>query len=238
MLLENITMSDFKKGLKKTRTIIIPFGTVEEHGCHLPLSTDTIQVYEVVKEVAKRMPVFVAPPIHYGVLTSTVKHPGSIGITTNTLRGLVRDIVKSAYDKGLRNFLLISGHAGGIHMSALREVGEELLDELRRLRIAVVSEYELIKTEGKVLVETGDDSHAGEIETSRLLYLAPELVKGRAKKEYPAFPTPILVKDKVKYWPGGVWGDPGKATREKGERLFLVAVDKVVEITKRLERIK
>ncbi|MEK6539196.1 MAG: creatininase family protein, partial [Deltaproteobacteria bacterium] len=49
MLLENITMSDFKKGLKKTKTIIIPFGTTEEHGSHLPLSTDTIQVYEVVK---------------------------------------------------------------------------------------------------------------------------------------------------------------------------------------------
>jgi len=76
--LENITMADFKKGLKKIKTIIIPFGTIEEHGSHLPLSTDTIQVYEVVKEVAKKVKVFVAPPVHYGVLTSTRKHPGAL----------------------------------------------------------------------------------------------------------------------------------------------------------------
>ena len=63
MLLENITMADFKKGLKRIKTIIIPFGTIEEHGSHLPLSTDTIQVYEVVKEVAKKVKVFVAPPV-------------------------------------------------------------------------------------------------------------------------------------------------------------------------------
>ncbi|MBI5875470.1 MAG: creatininase family protein, partial [Deltaproteobacteria bacterium] len=81
MLLENITMSDFKKGLKNTKTLIVPFGTVEEHGSHLPLSTDTIQVYEVVKEAAKRIKVFVAPPLHYGVLTSTRNHAGSIGIS-------------------------------------------------------------------------------------------------------------------------------------------------------------
>lgn len=79
MLLENITMTDFQKGLKKTKTLIIPFGTVEEHGSHLPLSTDTMQVYEVVKEAAKRVSVFIAPPVHYGVLTSTRDHAGSIG---------------------------------------------------------------------------------------------------------------------------------------------------------------
>lgn len=88
MLLENITMADFKKGLKKTKTIIIPFGTIEEHGSRLPLSTDTIQVYEVVKKVAEKMPVFVAPPLHYGVLTSTKNHAGSISISANSLRML------------------------------------------------------------------------------------------------------------------------------------------------------
>ena len=81
MLLEDITMADFENGIKKTKILIIPFGTIEEHGSHLPLSTDTIQVYEVVKEAAKRVPAFVAPPLHYGVLTSTRQHPGSIGIS-------------------------------------------------------------------------------------------------------------------------------------------------------------
>ncbi|MBI5048418.1 MAG: creatininase family protein [Deltaproteobacteria bacterium] len=238
MLLENITMADFQKGLKKTKTIIIPFGTVEEHGSHLPLSTDTMQVYEVVKEVAKRVKVFVAPPVHYGVLTSTREHPGSIGISANSLRMITRDIVKSAYSKGLRNFILISGHAGNIHMSALREVGEELIDELDDIKIAVISEYDMIRKESEKFVETKDDGHAGEIETSRILYLAPQLVKGMAREEYPKLPKPFLVRDKVKYWKGGVWGNPVKATREKGEKLFLFSVMKVAEVVKKVEKMK
>lgn len=238
MLLENITMADFRKGLKKTKTLIIPFGTVEEHGSHLPLSTDTMQVYEVVKEVAKRIRVFIAPPLHYGVLTSTRDHAGSIGISANSLRMIARDIIKSAYDKGLRNFILISGHAGNIHMSALKEVGEEIIDEFDDIKIAVISEYDMIKKESDKFVETKDDGHAGEIETSRILYLAPHLVKGRAKEEYPQLPKPFLARDKVKYWKGGVWGNPAKATREKGEKLFLFSVDRVVEIVKRIEKIK
>ncbi len=238
MLLENITMSDFKKGLKKTKTLLIPFGSIEEHGSHLPLSTDTIQVYEVVKEAAKKVNVFVAPPLHYGVLTSTRQHAGSIGISPDSLRMITRDIIKSAYSKGLRNFILISGHAGSIHMSALREVGEELIDEIDNIRIAVISEYDMIVKEGRKLVETKEDGHAGEIETSRLLYLAPDLVKGRAKEEYPKFLTPFIVKDKVKYWKGGVWGNPKKASKEKGKKLVKVSVDKVVEIVKGIEKVK
>ncbi|MBI5327814.1 MAG: creatininase family protein [Deltaproteobacteria bacterium] len=238
MLLENSTMAEFKKGIKKTKTLIIPFGTVEEHGGHLPLSTDTIQVYEVVKEAARRVMVFVAPPVHYGVLTSTRKHPGSIGISANSLRMITRDIIKSAYDKGLRNFILISGHAGNIHMSALREAGEEMIDEIENIRIAVISEYDMIRGESERFVETKDDGHAGEIETSRLLYLAPQLVKGRAREEYPELPKPFLVRDKVKYWKGGVHGNPAKATREKGEKMFLFSVESVVEIVKKIEKIK
>lgn len=236
MLLENITMSDFQKGLKKTQTLIIPFGTIEEHGSHLPLSTDTMQVYEVVKEVAKRVPVFIAPPLHYGVLTSTRDHAGSIGISANSLRMITRDIIKSAYDKGLRNFILISGHAGNIHMSALREVGEELIDEIEDVGIAVISEYDMIREGSDKFVETKDDGHAGEIETSRILFLEPGLVKGRGKEEYPKLPKPFLARNKVKYWKGGVWGNPSKATVEKGEKLFHYSVKRILEIVKRIEK--
>lgn len=238
MLLKNITMTDFQKGLKKTKTLIIPFGTIEEHGSHLPLSTDTIQIYEVVKEVAKKVAVFVALPLHYGVLTSTRDHAGSIGISANSLRAITRDIIKSTYAKGLRNFILISGHAGNIHMSALREVGEELIDEIEDIKIAVISEYDMIREESEKFVETKDDGHAGEIETSRILYLAPQLVKGRAKKEYPRLPKPFLTRDKVKCWKGGVWGNPAKATKRKGEKLFHYSVERVLGVVKKIEKIR
>lgn len=228
MLVEEMTMNDFAASLE--RVLIIPSGTVEEHGRHLPLSTDTMVVWAVAREVEDRVPVLLAPPLHYGVCTSTSMHPGTIGISFDTMRALVRDIVRSAFDKGLRRFLILSGHGGGSHLTAIKEAGEELVREFDCLKLALLSLYELVAEEIGGIVETEKDSHAGEIETSLMLYIRDELVKGRSLEEYPRFPGPFLVRDKVRYWRGGVWGDPGKASKEKGERVFRIMVDKVVDL--------
>ena len=71
-----------------------------------------------------------------------------------------------------------------------------------------------------------------------MLYLAPELVKGRAAEEYPKIPKPFTVRDKVKYWPGGVWGNPQKATREKGEKAMKLITDKIIDILGMIEKMK
>ncbi len=230
MILENITMEDFKRHLKKTKTVIFPFGTVEEHGKHLPLNTDTLIVYEILKRLIKKRKVFLAPPVYYGVCTSTNQHPGTISISAETLRRLTYDLVKDAYNKGLRNFILISGHGGGLHMYAIKEVAEVLIEELKGAKIAVISPYDVLRKELSELAETPNDSHAGEIETSLVLALAPELVKGRSKEEYPKMPKPFVVKNKLRYWRGGVWGDPGKASREKGEEAIRLIIQKVVDV--------
>jgi creatinine amidohydrolase len=235
MIIEEMTMTEFEEGLQRTRSVYIPFGSVEEHGPHLPLSTDTIQAYEVGKRAAERIPLFVAPPVHYGNCRSTSRHPGTISISTATLKPILKDIVRSLRGHGLQNFVVLTGHAGGAHRMALQDAGEELLAELEGIRVAVVTEYELASREGKDLVETPGDSHAGEIETSRILHTHPHLVKGTAPKEYPAFPPGVLVRDKRKYWPGGVWGDPGKASADKGKQIEDLVVRKVVELVAFLE---
>jgi creatinine amidohydrolase len=119
---------------------------------------------------------------------------------------------------------------------ALQDAGEELIGRFDDISIAVVSEYDLAKEEGRGLIETPDDSHAGEIETSRILHSHPMLVKGSAPREFPAFPPGILVRDKRRYWPGGVWGDPGKATAEKGAKLEELVVDRLIDLVRELER--
>ena len=238
MLLEEITMADFKRAIRETKTIIVPYGTVEEHGKHLPLSTDTLVMTEVAKVVAERVDVFVAPPIHYGVCTSTGHHPGTIGITPDTVRAITLDIVRDGYRKGLRRFILISGHAGGLHIGAMREAGERLIEELQGVQIGALSIYDLIWSEIAAIAETSNDSHAGEMETSLILHLAERLVKGRSKEEYPKLPKPFLAREKVKCWPGGVWGNPNAASKEKGERLFTIMVEKVVELVRQINRLK
>lgn len=237
-MLKDVTMAEFKKGLKKTKTLIVPYGTVEAHGLHLPLNTDTLIIEEVLKRASGRINAFIAPCVNYGVCTSTGLHPGTVGITPETLRRVTVDVVKDAYKKGLRNFMLVSGHGGGLHVSAMKEAAEGLVNELKGIRMAAFSIYDAMGKELRELSETQNDSHAGEMETSAVLYLSPKLVKGRSKEEYPNLPKPFIVRDKKKYWPGAVWGNPKKATREKGEQLISIMTDKIVMLARRFEKVK
>jgi creatinine amidohydrolase len=235
MLIEDMTMTEFEAGLVTCRTVYIPFGSVEEHGSHLPLSTDTIEAYEVGKRAAERIPLFVAPPVHYGCCRSTARHPGTISISTGTLKAILKDIVRSLHSHGVRNFIALTGHAGGSHKMALQDAAEELVAEIPGINMAVVTEYDLAKEAGAHLIETRGDAHAGEIETSRIMHSHPHLVKGLGEPEYPSFPTGIIVRDKRSFWPGGVWGDPTKASAEKGRMIESLVAGKVVDLVKALE---
>jgi creatinine amidohydrolase len=236
-ILENITMSEFKKYLKKTKTIVFPFGTIEEHGKHLPLNTDSLIIQEALKLAAKQKKFFLAPVVPYGVCTTTKNHPGTISISPGTLRKLSFDLVTEAYKKGLRTFLLISGHGGSLHMSAMKETAEVLVEKLDGIKIAVLSPYDVLWKELSEVSETPNDSHAGELETSIMLYLSPRSVKGRSPEEFPNIPRPLIVKDKMRYWPGGVWGNPNKASEEKGATAINLIVDKIVEIIEKIEKL-
>lgn len=238
MIIQDSTMKEFRQGLKKSKTLLLPFGTIEAHGEHLPANTDSLIIDEAVKKAAAATGAFAAPVIPYGVCTSTALHPGTLGISPDTLRALTKDIVRDAHQKGLRNFILISGHGGSIHVSAMKEAAEELLYGLEGIKIAALSIYDVIMKEAAGLVETRNDSHAGELETSIVLYLRPGLVKGRSKEEYPNFPKPFLSKGKLKYWPGAVWGNPSKADAEKGKKIFSLMVEKTIELVSAIEKLK
>lgn len=235
MLITDLTMDEFTAGLAKTRTVLIPFGSTEEHGPHLPLDTDTIQAYAVAQRLAERRPIFIAPPVHYGVCRSTSGHPGTLSISTTTLRALVLDIAAALYAQGLRNIILLTGHAGVTHCATLTDAGEQLLANYPDLRVAVLNEYQLAAETGRHIIETPNDAHAGEIETSRILYSHPHLVKGSATEDYPDFPKGILVRNKRHFWKSGVWGNPGKATADKGKRLEVVVVEALEVLVAQLE---
>ncbi len=235
MIIEEMTMPEFEAGLTETRIVLIPFGSVEEHGPHLPLSTDTFEAYQVCIKAAERRPLFVAPPVHYGNCRSTSCHPGTISISTTTLKSLFKDIVKSLRGHGLETFIAVSGHAGGAHCQALQEAGEELIALYDDISVAVVTEFLLARDLGRELIETPGDCHAGEIETSRIMHSHPALVKGTAPAEYPSFPAGLLVRDKRRHWPGGVWGDPGKASAEKGACIEELVVDGLLKLIGTIE---
>ncbi|PLX41613.1 MAG: creatininase [Deltaproteobacteria bacterium] len=235
MQVSRMTMKEFAEGLKKTRIALLPLGSTEEHGNHLPLDTDTMQVFHAAKLATAMADFFLCPPINYGYCRSTGEHPGTISISPETLRGLIIDIATSLYKQGIRGLILASGHAGGIHMSAIEESAERILAMFDDIEVAVLCEYHLaIDAVSEGVVETEDDGHAGEIETSRILAINPELVKGSSPEEYPRFEKPFLSRNKRSRWPGGVWGDPSKATPEKGIILYEASAKKLAAIVKEL----
>lgn len=220
MLIASMTSHEFAAGLKKTRTAILPVGAVEEHGGHLPLLTDTWHMEALAKAAAEQVEVFVAPAVPYGLCRSTSQHPGTISISFDTVKAVIRDVGRSLYQQGIRRLILASGHAGTSHQAAMIEAGEELMSLAPDLVVAVVTVVDLLKDQVSDLLATPGDAHAGELETSVVMYLYPDLVKGLSPREYPTWPKPILVRDKKAFWPGGVWGDPTAASREKGRTIL------------------
>ncbi len=233
MLIEQMTMPAFKEAVQAAKGVILPVGSTEEHGPHLPLGTDTIHAYELAKAVSERYPVLVAPPIWYGLCRSTSQHPGTVTISAESLKSLIQDVIASLYSHGLRHFLILSGHAGTTHMAAIVDACEQMLERLEGAGFAVLSVLDLVSRPGPN-VETARDSHAGEMETSLMQLLRPAWVDGTAEEEYPSFPRHIIVRDKLRYWPGGVWGDPAKASPAKGKRILEEETENLISVMERL----
>jgi len=162
-----MTMEEIRDQRRKNTPVIVPFGTVEQHGPHLPLSTDTIQAYAVAVMAAGIVPSIVAPPVHYGQCSSTRNHPGTVTLTGDTLRSLAMDLVRSFSRQGFSRIILFSGHAGTIHMSALREASQIVVDEEPSLKLAVVCDLALVREAANGLLDSPNDGHAGEIETAQ-----------------------------------------------------------------------
>jgi creatinine amidohydrolase len=110
-----------------------------------------------------------------------------------------------------------------------------MLKKYADIRVAVINEYDFCFRTGREIVVTEGDSHAGEVETARIMHLHPGLVKGTSPREFPDFPEFILVRNKTAYWPGGVWGDPSAATPEKGEQLVRLTAEALAEFVKNFE---
>jgi creatinine amidohydrolase len=226
-------MNEFARVRQEVSTAILPVGALEEHGPHLPLGLDAMHALALAQATAGIRPCFVAPPLFYGICRSSSGHPGTVGVSGDSLRAFIYDIGAGLWRQGIHSLCIITGHAGGTHQSALVETGELLL-ERTGLEVAVVCVLDLLG-EAKAFLECPGDSHAGEVETSLALHLWPKLVKGTAPEEYPTFPPFILVRDKLSHWPGGVWGDPSKASADKGQRILAAEAQALARVLDQLD---
>lgn len=224
VLMEEMTSKEFDDYRDDRTVVIIPIGALEEHGDHLPLCTDTLQPIHIVEETVEalkgKVKALIAPTIGYGMIQSTLPFPGSITLSFDTLRELVFEIMKGMADNRIRNMVLLSGHAGRSHMMALKLGAHKLLEMegYRHLKIMVLSDYDIAYQElGNEFPP--DDGHGGELESSRVLAIRPDLVKGKGTPTTLNMPPYRVIADTRKYFPTGIWGDPTPATAEKGRNV-------------------
>ena len=229
-LMANMTWKEVESTLSKQKTVIIPFGSTEEHGYHLPLSTDYFVAYELAKRIGSKIQVLVAPPICYGVCRRTAFFPGTITISIDTLRSLTTDIITSLQSQGFRNIIILPGHLGSAQTIGLELACQELLKKYEKLKIVLIDLIKVLEEIPEGLIEE-KFGHAGEVETSLMLALNPETVRMTdATSEKPIFPNHLLVRDSKKLMKSGVMGNAKIASVEKGTTLLNLLVNKISKI--------
>ncbi len=221
MKLEELKTPDIEAYLKTGRAVLIPVGSVEQHGCHLPLGTDSFLVDLTVERVSESLRLLKLPVIQYGPCFNSSSHAGTISISTRRLYDYVEGIVLSLYQQGFRIFFLFSGHAEQSQLVTLRELAEEFKQSKDDVSFHLLCTYHINKIVSQSLFDASKEFHAAAVETSLMLYLKPGLVDPTqfvaGKKEIPEFE---IVKDKKKYWESGVYGSPHTASKELGKQIF------------------
>jgi creatinine amidohydrolase len=175
--------------------------------------------------------------MRYGVCNSTRNFPGTITISFDSLRSIMTDILEDFIRNGFNRLLIITGHAGRSHMIALKLAAKTVVtnhqNEEDRPRIMVCSDYDFaFDLRGKDFDER--DSHAGTIETSRVMAIRSDLIKGKGTRNYPNLPRFEIVPDPERYFPSGVMGDPTIASAEKGQKINEYVIEQIVKQVKEL----
>ena len=239
--LDQLSTNEAKEAAEAGTVVIFPVGSVEEHGNHLPLCTDSIQAEYIALEVAKKTGCLLVPPFRHGICNAGRNFPGTISIEFDTLHRVAKDVLSELVRNGFNRIIILTGHAGSSHMTALRLAAQDVIraDCIKRknkTRILVLSDYDFAEELREKLGISPNDGHAGAIETSRVMAISPELVKGKGEAFFPRFPRFEVVTDPERYFPGGVMGDPTAASESKGKQTNAYVVEQVVKLVEELSK--
>jgi len=223
VLWETLKRTEFPAYIDAGAVVIIPVGSMEQHGNHLPINTDTNSCFTIAKAAAEMadVPVLVLPPVWAGYSPHhmTLEHgEGSISLSYQTFANLLTDIAASVYAHGFRRILFLNGHGGNIpHVESIRlklweEKGIPSVHGFTYWKLPGVFEAMLAISD----TDKGSIGHSGEFETSLQMFLQPELVDSA-----------------VAEWTSGVQGDPRSGSRDKGAAVFEAAVNALAALLRR-----
>ncbi len=248
-LYEEMKWPEIKEVITEDRVVIIPVATLEDHGHHLPINTDVAITSTICRKAAERISgeTILLPPQYHGYSPHHLDFPGPITIDGPIFIEFMRNVTKSLVHHGFRRILLVNGHGSN----------EPWLDTIARLTnvdhpntlCATLSWWAIPEVAESVneirTSEKGGMSHAGELETSMMLAIQPELVNmSKAVKDISYQISKYFPHDDFYYPPGpvrmmpywstisktGVMGDPTVATKEKGDIWLEAAIKGLIGI--------
>ena len=232
----DMTRLEFADRIREAKCVLLSVGSCEQHGYHMALDTDNVLGHYMAMEAAKRTDCIVMPDINYGQVWSARKFPGSISLSNDTVKAILRDIVVSLESFGARNILIIASHNG--NATAIKEVVRELAQTHGFNNV-----WHYTQTMKKELTELLESPipcncvHAGEMETSMMLAVCPDLV--HLDKAQPEFPTlPPQAKYRPVSWDEyitvGSFGNPCLATAEKGNVFLESSIEDIVSLIRNI----
>ncbi|WP_323174574.1 creatininase family protein [Natrialba sp. PRR66] len=236
-------------GERDGSVLVIPVGSIEQHGEHLPVMTDTLLANSVAtvgaKRIADEIPVLVTPPVRPGYSPHHLSFGGTLTSEFETLLDFIRDTADSALSNGFDALVLINGHGGNTPLidAAVSEIGHEHTEA----EILGATYFELVAdlVEEVRDSEKGGMAHGGEFETSLMLYLYPELVDTDAmpatywEEQYDLGGDDLISGGPLsvyrpfdEYSDSGAIGDPNVADEKTGKQLFEGSAEAIAALLK------
>ncbi len=216
------------RDLDKTRgVVLLPVGAIEQHGPHLPVTTDTLLVTNVLKRAMQLLPLDVPawrlPAVSYGKSNEHQDFPGTISLSAETLTAVLKDIATSLHRAGFRRLAFVNGHGG--NAALLEMVARDIRLDNGLMVFSIQPSFWLEPPFKLSEQEKRFGIHAGDLETSLVLAMQPGFV--RMDKRVKHYPEPHFnVAGSSQAWltsdwsESGVFGDATVATAEKGQALL------------------
>ncbi len=254
--LQDMSWVEVQETLKRTDTVIVPIGNLEQHGPQSPVGSCLILAHETGRLIGERTHVPVTPTIPVGISNLYKNFPGSLNISSETFKSLMKEFSEALIHHGFKRIIFLSAHGGG-NLPMLSRVAEELREETGTL-FAVIHVWGLL---GQVSPELrtapgATGGHGADPVTSVILHLKPEL-SDMTKAELVPLKDPLKgmtsVNHSTQKFKGinlniplfgeevseiGVYGDPTKASAERGEKLFNNLLDYLEEFVRNFESLE
>jgi creatinine amidohydrolase len=225
LLLAEMTWAEVAEYLERDHRLLIPIGSCEQHGRHLPLSTDSVMAERLAHDLSAELGLLVAPTLAYGVNVDTEQdYAGTGSLRRKTLHRVLNDLLAAWEGHGFEEFILISANFHDPHLDALTTV----VTEHARARVFDLQSVRI----GEFLEKQKQPEHAGEAETAVMLYLAPQMVRKDEIKDYPLAPEEVkrYLRGRMPRPPAGcegAIGHPSAANAEKGKKIYEHVLEKL-----------